>query len=735
MGMSNAVALGEDGSVWMWGKNANHELDVAGVAIGGRAETPVRVPLPAGAPVVDVDMDYSSTVLALRADGTVLVWGSNPYGSAGIGSTASYVPGFKQLDLGPRTAVAISESVWNGLALTRPLDDPAYDRPAQYLSASVADVTVAEGASSSTRLTLSGSAPEALTVTYAFGGEEHQVTVPAGASGVDLPFTAPDDDVDGEDRTLPLQLVALSHGVQRAGDATVTVTDDDAAPTVSIEDASVDEGDTSLTDATLTVRLSGPSGKDVEVPWSSRGLDGTALLPAGTTSVRIHVPVTGDRDVEADEQVPVGLGVPVNAQIGRAAAYLTVRDDDAVMVSATGARVTEPDSGTAPLVMTIGTDTLPAGETVTVPWSLEPGTAEAGSDYVDASGTVTLTSDHPTREVTVDVMGDRRSEGEEVLLLATGTATSSRDGRVVLGGEKAAGEIADDDLGPVVDAGTDATGKEGSAVALHGVADAPVTWSTDAAGCTIAAPQQLDTTISCRDEGTATVTLTADDGENPAVSDTASVAVTNAAPVLTVTSPVAGATVETGQPVHLVATATDAGVDDVLTCSVQWGDGTTGSACDATHTYTSAGAVSLKVAVNDGDGGTDTRTVGLIVAAPQDATWPWQGFFQPVDNLPTVNVVKAGSAVPVKFSVGGYRGLGIIADGYPASTATSCSASAGTDLLEQVATPGASQLSYDAATGRYQLVWKTAKAWAGTCRTLVVQLADGSVHKAGFRFK
>ena len=41
--------------------------------------------------------------------------------------------------------------------------------------------------------------------------------------------------------------------------------------------------------------------------------------------------------------------------------------------------------------------------------------------------------------------------------------------------------------------------------------------------------------------------------------------------------------------------------------------------------------------------------------------WPFTGFFSPVDNLPTVNVAKAGSTIPVKFSLGGNRGLGILA--------------------------------------------------------------------------
>ena len=35
------------------------------------------------------------------------------------------------------------------------------------------------------------------------------------------------------------------------------------------------------------------------------------------------------------------------------------------------------------------------------------------------------------------------------------------------------------------------------------------------------------------------------------------------------------------------------------------------------------------------------------------------GFLQPIDNLPTVNTMKAGSAAPVKFSLGGNKGLNI----------------------------------------------------------------------------
>jgi len=112
---------------------------------------------------------------------------------------------------------------------------------------------------------------------------------------------------------------------------------------------------------------------------------------------------------------------------------------------------------------------------------------------------------------------------------------------------------------------------------------------------------------------------------------------------------------------------------------------------------------------------------------------PFNGFFQPVDNLPTLNTVKAGSAIPVKFSLGGYAGMDIFAAGSPASIVDACDASGGTDAVEVTLTAGSSSLQYDATTDTYTYVWKTNKTWAGTCRQLQVKLVDGSVHAANFK--
>lgn len=113
--------------------------------------------------------------------------------------------------------------------------------------------------------------------------------------------------------------------------------------------------------------------------------------------------------------------------------------------------------------------------------------------------------------------------------------------------------------------------------------------------------------------------------------------------------------------------------------------------------------------------------------------YAWSGFFQPVDNLPTLNVAKAGSAVPVKFSLGADFGLGIMTPGYPKAAAVACDTGLPTDTIETTVSAGGSSLGYDTASGQYIYVWKTDKAWAGSCRTLTLRLSDGTEHIAIFK--
>jgi hypothetical protein len=161
-------------------------------------------------------------------------------------------------------------------------------------------------------------------------------------------------------------------------------------------------------------------------------------------------------------------------------------------------------------------------------------------------------------------------------------------------------------------------------------------------------------------------------------------------------------------------------------------DATSGVATSATLSTTGGPVGSVTATCSgakDNAGNTNSASVTYSVI------YNWTGFFRPVDNPSVLNVAKAGSAIPVKFSLSGNQGLAIMATGYPASKVVLCDTvdDAGADSIEETVTAGASSLQYDATTDQYIYVWKTDKSWAGSCRQLQVQLTDGTRHVANFK--
>lgn len=135
----------------------------------------------------------------------------------------------------------------------------------------------------------------------------------------------------------------------------------------------------------------------------------------------------------------------------------------------------------------------------------------------------------------------------------------------------------------------------------------------------------------------------------------------------------------------------------------------------------------------------DIRLTALTSAASEWSAgyvpFVWSDFRQPVDPYPTLNKTKAGSAIPVRFSLGGDHGLTIFAPGYPGSSTVACSSGTLVDTVEETVNAGASSLSYDRGTGLYTYIWKTDKAWAGTCRQLVLTFSSSlGTQRANFQF-
>ena len=111
----------------------------------------------------------------------------------------------------------------------------------------------------------------------------------------------------------------------------------------------------------------------------------------------------------------------------------------------------------------------------------------------------------------------------------------------------------------------------------------------------------------------------------------------------------------------------------------------------------------------------------------------FDGFYQPVDNLPILNKSKPGKTIPLRFSLGGDKGLDIFAEGYPKSEAIPCDSTATVDGIEETVT-GKGGLSYNASTDTYEYAWATSSTSSG-CRQFVMKLKDGTVHRANFIFR
>ena len=239
-----------------------------------------------------------------------------------------------------------------------------------------------------------------------------------------------------------------------------TITNEDPAPTLTIDDVTVSEGDGQ---ATFTIALSGPTALPIAVNYAT--VDGTAVASAGTPdytaasgtltfnpsaaatqTLTVTVPLVDDPVNEPAEQLALNLDTPTNgATLSDAQGIATVIDDDPVPSFSIGdVTQVEGDSGTAAFTFTV-TLSAASGQTATVNYATADGTALDGSDYSATSGTLTFAPGVTTQTVTVLVTGDTVFEPDQVFTvnLSGPTNASITDGQGV-------GTITNDDAAPML---------------------------------------------------------------------------------------------------------------------------------------------------------------------------------------------------------------------------------------------------------------------------------------------
>lgn len=144
--------------------------------------------------------------------------------------------------------------------------------------------------------------------------------------------------------------------------------------------------------------------------------------------------------------------------------------------------------------------------------------------------------------------------------------------------------------------------------------------------------------------------------------------------------------------------------------------------------------------VENVSGGSVTVTVDGVTSTvdPDEqftgSAWDFQGFASPIDNDGTTNVAIAGRTLPVRWRLVGSDGAPITGLATANLTVTSLSCATGTtaDQVEEYAAGGSGL--QDLGDGNYQVNWKTPKTYAGSCKTLRLEIGDGVLHEAFIRF-
>jgi hypothetical protein len=270
---------------------------------------------------------------------------------------------------------------------------------------SISDVTVNENAgTASLQICASSTSSSPISVQYttsngtAASGTDYNTTsstatIPAGQTCVTVTFPIVDDGNNEPTEVFNVILSNPSGATIADGAGTVTILDNDnaPAPTVSINDVTVNEN---AGTASLQICASSPSNSPISVQYTTSNgtaasvtdyntTSSTATIPAGQTCVTVTFPIVDDSNNEPTEAFNVVLSNPSGATIADGAGTVTILDNDAVAGPNCNSITFTPGSGN----IVVGGLTAP----ISIIQAYNSSWAQVfNQNYTTAPGTVTI---------------------------------------------------------------------------------------------------------------------------------------------------------------------------------------------------------------------------------------------------------------------------------------------------------------------------------------------------------
>lgn len=249
---------------------------------------------------------------------------------------------------------------------------------------SIADATVAEGSQGTStnavfKVTLSTAAALPVQVNFAtaplnttagvdYVSTNGTISFSPGETNKTISVTVSGDNIFEPNETFNVALSNPINIVVARALALGTIVNDDPAPTLSIADVSVTEGNAGTTNLTFVVTLNGATAVPATVDIHTA--DGTATSPSdyvavptttltfapGETQKTVSVTVYGDTAIEPDETFYLLLANQTGANIARSVAVGTIVDDDTgvgVLDNFAWAPVATPEAAGEPFAVTL----------------------------------------------------------------------------------------------------------------------------------------------------------------------------------------------------------------------------------------------------------------------------------------------------------------------------------------------------------------------------------------------
>jgi Calx-beta domain len=220
------------------------------------------------------------------------------------------------------------------------------------------------------------------------------------------------------------------------------------APSLTVNDVTVTEGDAGTKNAVFTVMLSASSADPITVDFATA--DGSATMPddyastsgtlsfaPGELSKQVSVAVVGDTLDEPHETYTLNLSNPLGATIADARGAGTILDNDPLVSLSVDDVSASEGSGQASFHVSLSGA---SGKVITVAYATTDGSALAGNDYTSRAATLVFAAGETAKNVSVMLTDDQEAEPDETFALNLSNAVNA-----TLADAQGVGTIVDDD--------------------------------------------------------------------------------------------------------------------------------------------------------------------------------------------------------------------------------------------------------------------------------------------------